>query len=205
MKAIESERPIALTSGDPAGIGPDISLMSWLQRNDRDIPVFALLADKAILEERAGKLGADVPCKTIDTIAEAYTVFADALPILQTDCNAQIEPGSPSVDAAPAMIESIEKSVALTMNGQACAVVTNPIAKHILIASGFAHPGHTEFLGALAESHGYGATPVMMLKAFNQSRAPPEKLRPSTAMPCTKVPRTMPCMKVATREPKWKV
>jgi 4-hydroxythreonine-4-phosphate dehydrogenase len=159
--------PIALTSGDPAGIGPDISLMSWLSRNERHVPVFALLADRAILEDRARALGLDAPCRQIGSIAEAANVFAEALPILQIDCPKPSAPGAPSVDAASAIIGNIEQAVALTMNGEASAVVTNPIAKHVLTAAGFPHPGHTEFLGALAHASGFEATPVMMLAGPN--------------------------------------
>jgi 4-hydroxythreonine-4-phosphate dehydrogenase len=163
MTSSAPDLPIALTSGDPAGIGPDITLMSWLARKDRSTPVFAVLADRAVLEERARMLGFDVPCETVHSLSEAAAIFPIALPVLQIDCTVRPVPGKPSADAASAIIESIEQAVALTMSGKACAVVTNPIAKHILKAAGFAHPGHTEFLGALADSYGCKATPVMML------------------------------------------
>ncbi len=155
--------PIALTSGDPAGIGPDITLMSWLARNERNVPVFAVLADKAILEGRAMALGLNVPLEPVRNISEAAGIFPQALPVLQIECAERSAPGKPSVNAASAIIASIEQAVALTMSGKAAAVVTNPIAKYILSASGFPHPGHTEFLGALAKTYGYTSTPVMML------------------------------------------
>ncbi|HKJ61648.1 MAG TPA: 4-hydroxythreonine-4-phosphate dehydrogenase PdxA, partial [Hyphomicrobiales bacterium] len=137
--------PIALTSGDPAGIGPDITLMSWLARNERNVPVFAVLADKAILEGRAMTLGLNAPLEPVHNISEAAGIFPQALPVLQIDCAERPAPGKPSVNAASAIIASIEQAVALTMSGKAAAVVTNPIAKYILSASGFPHPGHTEF------------------------------------------------------------
>jgi 4-hydroxythreonine-4-phosphate dehydrogenase len=75
-----------------------------------------------------------------------------------------VQPGRPDPASAPATIESIERAVALTRAGRAAAVVTNPIAKHVLHAAGFSHPGHTEFLAALARGEdGRAPRPVMML------------------------------------------
>jgi 4-hydroxythreonine-4-phosphate dehydrogenase len=156
-------KPIALTSGDPSGIGLDITLMSWLHRSDHALPPFAILADQTALQARAQQLGLDVPCTQINTIGETFSVFDQALPVLPIALPSSCEIGRPDISAAPAIIESIEKAVALTLTGHASAVVTNPIAKHILAAANFPHPGHTEFLGALAQGHGYSAHPVMML------------------------------------------
>jgi 4-hydroxythreonine-4-phosphate dehydrogenase len=76
---------------------------------------------------------------------------------------ARVEAGHPASSAAPAITASIELAVRLVMTGKARSVVTNPIAKHVLIAAGFPHPGHTEYLGALARAQGKQASPVMML------------------------------------------
>ncbi len=156
-------KPIALTAGDPAGIGPDITLATWERRLSDDLPAFALLGDPDHLKRRAELMGMRVPLAPISDISEATEIFARALPVLPVRSVPGIEAGQPYVAAAPAIIESIEAAVRLAMNGKARAVVTNPIAKHVLIAAGFAHPGHTEFLGALARAQGKHASPVMML------------------------------------------
>lgn len=156
-------RPIALTCGDPAGIGPDITLMSWLRRHAAALPSFAVLADIEHLRARAKALNLTVPCASIGAISEAAHVFSEALPVLDVPLPCSIKPGLPNHAAADAVRISIEKAVELTLSGEASAVVTNPIAKDVMARAGFAFPGHTEFLGALAEAAGFEAKPVMML------------------------------------------
>jgi 4-hydroxythreonine-4-phosphate dehydrogenase len=156
-------RPIALTMGDPAGIGPDITLMAWLRRDADKLPPFAFLGDASLLASRARQLGLAVPFATLSDIGEAPQAFPNALPVLPCPLAVEVRSGQPTPEAAAAVIAAIETGVTLALNGAAAAVVTNPIAKHILAAAGFAHPGHTEFLGALAKLRGLPATPVMML------------------------------------------
>jgi 4-hydroxythreonine-4-phosphate dehydrogenase len=156
-------KPIALTAGDPAGIGPDITLQAWLRRRTHQLPTFALLGDIFHLRRRAELMGLDVPLAAISDISLAADIFDKALPVLPMALPEPIEAGHPAVSAAAAIKASIEAAVRLVMSGEARAVVTNPIAKHVLIAAGFPHPGHTEFLGALAREHGAHASPVMML------------------------------------------
>ncbi len=149
--------------GDPAGIGPDITLMSWLRRKTDGLPAFAFLGDADLLAGRARQLGLDVPMQVIGAMGEVAAVFTQALPVLPCPLPEPVVAGRPSLGAAPTVIDAIARAVALTVSGEAAAVVTNPIAKHVLAGAGFPHPGHTEFLGALAESHGHSASPVMML------------------------------------------
>jgi 4-hydroxythreonine-4-phosphate dehydrogenase len=156
-------KPIALTAGDPAGIGPDITLESWLRRQTDQLPAFALLGDLDHMRRRAALLGLEVPFAALADISEASGIFAEALPVLPMPLPARVEAGHPASSAAPAIKASIEAAVRLAMSGEARAVATNPIAKHVLIAAGFPHPGHTEYLGALAAAHGARASPVMML------------------------------------------
>jgi 4-hydroxythreonine-4-phosphate dehydrogenase len=156
-------KPIALTMGDPAGIGPDIALMSWLRRDAERLPPFALLGDAVLLSARAKLLGFPVPIIEIASLEETAPVFPRALPVLPCPLAVDIAAGRPTPQAAPAIIAAIERSVASVLDGGAVALVTNPIAKHVLAEAGFPHPGHTEFLGALAETRGLPASPVMML------------------------------------------
>jgi 4-hydroxythreonine-4-phosphate dehydrogenase len=159
----DAGKPLALTMGDPAGIGADITLMSWLRRDAEGLRPFVFVGDAALLVDRAEQLGLSVPVATVFAAREAVTVFGAELPVLPCPLPEPVRPGIPSVSAATAITTAIERAVALTLNGETAAVVTNPIAKHVLAKAGFPHPGHTEFLGALAEAHGYQAMPVMML------------------------------------------
>jgi len=156
------DKPLALTMGEPAGIGPDIALAAWLRRNEETLPPFYLIGDRAALDERAARLGLRVP--TADAApAEAETLFASALPVVDAGVRATATPGVPDHSSAPLAIAAIRRAVADVEAGHASAVVTNPIAKSVLTRAGFAHPGHTEFLAELAAHGGPTPRPVMML------------------------------------------
>jgi 4-hydroxythreonine-4-phosphate dehydrogenase len=156
-------RPLALTLGEPAGIGPDITLAVWHRRNELKLPPFYVIADPQGLERRAKRLGLDVPIAVVEP-AQAQERFAQALPVVRLDLLADAEPGAPDASSGPAAIASIDRAVADVIGGAALAVVTNPIAKSVLYKSGFAEPGHTEYLAKRAfELTGDPAWPVMML------------------------------------------
>jgi 4-hydroxythreonine-4-phosphate dehydrogenase len=154
-------KPLALTSGEPAGIGPDITIKAWLRRNELKLPAFYLLGDRNFLSDRAKALGLKV--KFADVGAEdAAAAFVDALPVVATG-HATARPGKPDDSSADAALASIRQAVGDVVAGRASAVVTNPIAKSVLYRAGFRHPGHTEFLAELAAAAGYTPQPVMML------------------------------------------
>jgi len=156
-------RPLALTIGEPAGIGPDIALAAWHRRRDLSLPPFYLLADPEFVRRRAARLGLDIPVAAVEPRAAAAS-FATALPVVPIDVDTAAQPGRPDASSAPAAIGAIRRAVADVLGGAACAVVTNPVAKHVLYRSGFAEPGHTEFLATLVEEMtGRSAHPVMML------------------------------------------
>jgi 4-hydroxythreonine-4-phosphate dehydrogenase len=146
--------PIALTMGDPAGIGPDIALMAWLRRDVEKLPPFAFLGDALLLAARARQLGLDVPVAAIATIGETAAAFPGALPVLHDALPVAVNAGEPTSQAATAITGAIARGVLLALNGEAAAVVTNPIAKSVLYRAGFRHPGHTEFLAELAANGG---------------------------------------------------
>jgi 4-hydroxythreonine-4-phosphate dehydrogenase len=150
-------RPLALTMGDPAGIGGELSVRAWLAR--RFAHPFVALDDPDRLSGIARRLGLDVPVRVVNAAGAAGAVFRDALPVLPVRLAAQPVPGHADPANAAAVIESIERAVKLTLAGEAAAVVTNPIHKSTLYGAGFPHPGHTEFLAALTGA----ALPVMML------------------------------------------
>ncbi|HEX2843038.1 4-hydroxythreonine-4-phosphate dehydrogenase PdxA [Hyphomicrobium sp.] len=157
--------PLALTMGDPAGIGPDITLTAWVERNRRSLAPFVFFGDPDALGARARALGYEVTIKTVSSLAEGLAAFATHLPVIAVPCAAVVAAGKPDPANAAAIIASIEQAVAAVQRGEARAVVTNPIAKSVLMAEGFPYPGHTEFLGALSEKL-FGAAdvhPVMLL------------------------------------------
>lgn len=150
--------PLALTMGEPAGIGGEIALKAWLTLRGAG-PVFVAIDDPARLSAIAPQFGLDVKVREIASPAEAASVFRDALPVLPLDMKVSSTPGKPDPADAKAVVASIDRAVALTMAGAASAVVTNPIQKSNLYAAGFKYPGHTEYLGVLSGV----AEPVMML------------------------------------------
>jgi 4-hydroxythreonine-4-phosphate dehydrogenase len=157
-------RPLALTQGDPAGVGPDVTLMAWLRRRELGLPPFFLIGDSDVLAVRARQLGLDIPLRSIGNAAESLALFAEALPVLPMPAGVDVAAGEPHVATAKGTIASIETAVALVMQGEALAIVTNPIAKSVLYEAGFKFPGHTEFLADLAmRATGQSITPVMML------------------------------------------
>jgi 4-hydroxythreonine-4-phosphate dehydrogenase len=155
--------PLAVTQGEPAGVGPEITLKAWLQRHESGVPPFFVLGDPALFEATAQRLGWPVPVERISP-RDAARGFSRALPVLPLSSSVSAIPGQPNSQTAATTIESIDSAVALTRQGRAAGVVTNPIAKHVLYAAGFRHPGHTEYLAALAAGPGEAPPhPVMML------------------------------------------
>ncbi|MET0674699.1 MAG: 4-hydroxythreonine-4-phosphate dehydrogenase PdxA [Bradyrhizobium sp.] len=155
-------RALALTSGEPAGIGPDIALAAWLRRAELDLPPFYLLGDRTYFAGRARLLGLDVAFADA-TPENAAAAFATALPVVATGAIATAQPGRPDDSSAAAALAAIRHAVDHVRSGRATAVVTNPIAKSVLYRAGFRHPGHTEFLAELAADGGRAPQPVMML------------------------------------------
>lgn len=156
--------PLALTMGDPAGIGPDITLALWAARESLSLPPFLFIGDAAVLRDRAAVLGLDIAVAAAGP-ETAGALFHEAIPVLSSDCVAPVTPGEPDPRNAAAITGAIETAVALTMAGRTSAVVTNPIAKAVLYDAGFGFPGHTEFLADLAAKATGGDTllPVMLL------------------------------------------
>jgi 4-hydroxythreonine-4-phosphate dehydrogenase len=152
-----------VTQGDPAGIGPELTLKAWLRRFEDALPPFAAVADPDHLSRVAQSFGWDVPVVAVEP-AQANAAFAKALPVIPLSHKVSAQPGQPETRYAASVTESIETAVRLVRDGSAAAVVTNPIAKRVLYEAGFRHPGHTEFLAALASEPGRETChPVMML------------------------------------------
>jgi 4-hydroxythreonine-4-phosphate dehydrogenase len=156
------QAPLALTIGEPSGIGPDITIAAWQKRDADSLPPFYLIGDADLIRRRAALLGAQIEIAET-TPQDAAGIFPRALPVAPTGHTATGTPGKPDATSAWAAIASIEQAVADVKAGAASAVVTNPIAKSVLYGAGFKHPGHTEFLAELAAVDGKTPMPVMMI------------------------------------------
>ncbi|TPK08354.1 4-hydroxythreonine-4-phosphate dehydrogenase PdxA [Mesorhizobium sp. B2-5-9] len=154
---------LALSVGDPSGIGPEIAIAAFLARDAVSLPPFYLLADPAVVAARARHLGVLLPVEEV-TPVQAIEVFGHALPIVPLTARFIDSPGRPDPANAAGTVEAIDRAVAACLAGEAAAVVTCPIAKKPLYDAGFLFPGHTEYLAHLAARHsGVEAMPVMML------------------------------------------
>ena len=148
--------PLAVTMGDPAGCGPQITSLAWKTLRTASAAPFYVIGDPSVFSG---------PVMTISDPSEAADVFSTALPVLKaSEKLPTIQIGTPDSKTAPAILESIELATTHALEGKAGGVVTNPISKAVLYSAGFAHPGHTEFLAALCErATGTACPPVMML------------------------------------------
>lgn len=150
--------PLALTLGEPAGIGPDLAIQLWSERKARKLPPFFLAADPAFIAGRANALKLDIPIGICEP-EETAKRFDDALLLIDPGAVATAAPGKPDASSANAARASIDLAVRLVQRKRAAAVVTNPIAKHVMQAGGFAFPGHTEYLAHLSNA----PRPVMLI------------------------------------------
>ncbi|MDO9713302.1 4-hydroxythreonine-4-phosphate dehydrogenase PdxA [Paracraurococcus lichenis] len=146
-----SQIPLAVTMGEPAGIGGEIAVAAW-QALHATGPAFFLIDDADRLR--------GAPIARIGAPEQALAAFGRALPVLHRPLPRPAEPGRLDAANAPAVIAAIDEAVALAKAGRAAGIVTNPIQKSALYAAGFAHPGHTEYLAEIA---GAGVPPVMLL------------------------------------------
>lgn len=173
MAADRAAPPLAVSVGEPAGIGAEVVATAWARRVAAGLAPFYLLADPAFVAARLARAGIRVPIAVVAPEAAAAR-FADALPVVAVDGAMGDRPGRPDPADAAAVIAAIETAVAHVRDGRAGAVVTAPIQKSTLYAAGFAFPGHTEFLGTLAARHwpGEPCDPVMMLAGPELSTVP---------------------------------
>lgn len=183
-----SAAALAVTMGDPAGVGLEIAVKTWAARTAQT-PPFVLIADIGAVRRAAALNCIDVAIAEIDTPRSG--AFERALPVLHQPLSVAETPGAPTPVNAPATIGAIERAVALVRTGDAGAVVTLPIAKATLYAAGFAYPGHTEFLAALcADMPGDSPRgPVMMLAAPGLRVALATIHAPLAAAPALLTPR----------------
>ncbi|MDA1325128.1 MAG: 4-hydroxythreonine-4-phosphate dehydrogenase PdxA [Proteobacteria bacterium] len=149
---------IAVTMGEPAGIGGEIALLAWVNRSV-ETPPFFVIDDPDRLLALADLTGIGSRIEPIDSAQEASTIFRHALPVLPLGNSVPLAPGKPDPQYAASVIRSIDMAIDLVGAGEASAIVTNPIHKSVLYDAGFSHPGHTEYLADRAKL----TTPSVMM------------------------------------------
>jgi len=162
---------IAVSLGEPSGIGPDVVLMAHDALKQTG-PVFFIVGDARVLGERAERLGLEAQIEPVAGPAAAAAVFASALPVIDRPLPRPVIAGTPDSAAASSVIDWIDEAAALALDGSAGAVVTAPINKDVLYKAGFSHQGHTDYLAHLARAAGCAAEPVMMLSAGSLRTVP---------------------------------
>ena len=157
--------PLAVSMGDPAGIGPEVIAKAWERRTVDDLPPFVMIGDV-----RAVQAVWHGPVARVGGMDEAAAVFDQALPVLSVEDGGTIAPGSPDIDGARCALQSLEVAVGLVRSGAARALVTGPVSKAQLYQAGFTHPGQTEFV---AERCGIQASNAVMMLAGPDLRVVP--------------------------------
>jgi len=156
---------MAVSLGDPAGVGPEVVGKCWDHRGRFDLPPFVAIGDPRSLAAVW-----DGPIATIDDPREADSAFDVGLPLLSIASVEADVPGHPSVAGAHCSLDALELAVGLARSGSAAAVVTGPVSKQQLYGIGFSHPGQTEFV---AERCGVSPVNVAMMLAGPTLRTVP--------------------------------
>ncbi len=165
MTAMIKRRPIAVTMGDPAGVGPEVAARAWAERDTHDLPPFVTVGDAAVIEAVW-----DGPIVRVNDMEEVGRLFDTALPVWHLEDSGPLTPGEPTAAGATCALHALETGIGLTRNGAAAALVTGPVSKHALQSIGYTHPGQTEFI---AERCGVTATNAVMMLAGPSLRVVP--------------------------------
>ena len=166
MTGSHIHKPLALTMGEPAGVGPELTVRLWQEREKYSLPPFVFIGSSAALKAYDG----DIPVKSVTSPSQALECFNEAIPVVEIDLGGAIVVGELNTANAPAIIDSIKIAVQGTLSGDYLAVVTNPIHKASLYSAGFSQPGHTEFL---AECCGEPVENAVMMLACDGLRVVP--------------------------------
>ena len=161
--------PLAVSLGDPAGVGPELVVTAWARRVELALPPFAVIGGAAVLAAAARARGLTAPLAGVISLADVAAAFPDALPVLAGP-DADYTPGLPTAEGARLALASLEQAVAAALAGEAAALVTMPVAKAELAKVGFRHPGQTEFVAAAC---GVAAEEAVMMLAGPSLRAVP--------------------------------
>ena len=161
--------PLALSLGDPAGVGPELACAAWMERRSAGLSPFFVIGSISVLAGAAQARGLTVPLLAIESPAGAAECFADVLPVLDI-AGLDYAPGAPSKAGAELALQSLEITTGLVRGGAAAALVTSPVAKAQLAKVGFTHPGQTEYV---AERCGVSARNAVMMLAGPSLRVVP--------------------------------
>lgn len=136
--------PLAVTMGDPSGIGPELIHKSWQARHEQDIPSFFAIADPDLFD----------PTETaiVERPEDSLHLFKDKLPVFPLHLDVKAQPGQPAPENSHIILEAIQTAHHFASDGKAAALVTAPVNKHILYKAGFTHPGQTEYLAELCDT-----------------------------------------------------
>lgn len=175
--------PIAVTMGEPAGVGPEVAIKAWLARREAELPAFFWIGGPGVIAERARECGLDIPVSEINMPDQALSCFKDTLPVLALDVP-RVFAGGPDADAAAAVLQSIEHAASYCFEGVASAMVTSPIKKSILYDAGFEARGHTDYLeGWAGNAWGQEVKALMMLAVPGLRTVPLVVHEPLSAVP----------------------
>jgi 4-hydroxythreonine-4-phosphate dehydrogenase len=163
------ERPLAVSLGDPAGVGPELVAEAWAARERHALRPFAVVGGVRLLGAAAASRGLEIRIEPVASLAEAAAVFDRALPVIGS-LDGPWRPGDPDAEGAALALESLTRASDLAVSGEAAGIVTGPIAKSLLAAVGFAFPGQTEFI---AHACGVPAQDAVMMLAGPQLRTIP--------------------------------
>lgn len=156
--------PLALTMGEPAGVGPELALKAWCARQHETVPPFVYVGDATQLRATASQVGIDAAIHLVTDFSAVSEIFDQALPVFQCALPKPVRPGVPDMDNSARVVEAIAQALRLIREDKACGLVTNPIHKKSMWQVGFSFPGHTEYLAAAAQRiWGRSAKVAMML------------------------------------------
>lgn len=165
MSDSSNRQPIAVTMGDPAGVGPEVTARAWAARRENNLPPFVAIGD-------AAAIGAvwDGPVARVGDMDEVLSAFGDALPVWHLEDSGPLTPGVPTAAGATCALHALETGIGLTRNQASSALVTGSVSKYALHGIGYTHPGQTEFI---AERCGVTATNAVMMLAGPTLRVVP--------------------------------
>ncbi len=170
MTVAPPETPLAISLGDPAGVGPELIAAAWAGRVALGLPPFVVCGGAHVLTAAARSRDIDLPCVAIDDPRQAADLFATALPVLAEGGDGRYLPGQPNKEGAALALHSLELATSLALSGAASGLVTAPVAKSALAEVGFAFPGQTEYL---AHACGIDEEDAVMMLAGPSLKAVP--------------------------------
>ncbi|MEP2734724.1 MAG: 4-hydroxythreonine-4-phosphate dehydrogenase PdxA [Erythrobacter sp.] len=162
-------RPLAVTLGDPAGIGPELIVEAWTRRDAEQLHPFVVTGGAEVLRKAAAIRGTQCPIVEVASPSEAQTAFARGLPVLDGE-NGRYHPGKPDEAGAALALQSLAEATLLVLREEAAAIITAPVAKSQLSKVGFEFPGQTEFFAAAC---GMAADDAVMMLAGPSLRTVP--------------------------------